>query len=200
MKTNIRLKSLIQLLLQTAGVVSLLFVATSCSNDMETIRFFEKKEMPLQTLSNAELLRSKDGNVQVRLKAPEINKYDGENPRTEYPKGVQLYFYDADKKVKSSLSAKYAIDWEKKKIMQARNNVVIIDYQTGDTTYMETIVWDRNERRIFSNNPLMSKNGQRVTYGDGFVSDEKLENPRILRQRGTIEWVDDENADSTATE
>jgi len=175
-----------------AGVVSLFAVCASCSNDMDTIRFFEKKEMPLQTLSGAEILRSKDGNVQVRLLAPEINRYDGENARTEYPKGVLLQFYDANKKVKSTLTAKYAIDSERKNQIIARNNVVIIDHQTGDTTYMETLVWDRNEKRIFSNNPLMSVNGQRVTYGDGFVSDEKLENPRILRQRGTIEWVDEE--------
>ena len=163
---------------------------------METIRFFDKKEMPLQTLSNAEILRSNNGNVQTRITAPEINRYDGENARTEYPKGVTMEFFDNDKKVKTRLSAKYAIDIERKKQIIARNNVVIIDYQSGDTTYMETLVWDRDNKRIFSNNPLMSVNGQRVTYGDGFVSDDKLENPKILRQRGTIEWVDDE--DSTA--
>ncbi|MBR5027804.1 MAG: LPS export ABC transporter periplasmic protein LptC [Bacteroidales bacterium] len=178
----------------TAGVVSL-FVLCSCSNDMDTIRFFEKKEMPLQTLSDAEILRSKDGIVQMRLSAPEINRYDGENARTEYPKGVHVDFYDVNKRVKSTLSCKYAIDLDRKNQIIARNNVVIIDHQTGDTTYMETLVWDRNEKRIFSNNPLMSVNGQRVTYGDGFVSDEKLENPRILRQRGTIEWVDEGTPD-----
>ena len=180
-------------LLLLAGVVSLFTICVSCSNDMETIRFFEKKEMPLQTLSDAEILRSKDGNVQVRVLAPEINRYDGENARTEYPKGVLLQFYDANKKVKSTLTAKYAIDSDRKNQIIARNNVIIIDHQTGDTTYMETLVWDRNEKRIFSNNPLMSVNGQRVTYGDGFVSDEKLENPRILRQRGTIEFDEEES-------
>ncbi len=187
-------------LLLTAGVVPLLlFVVSACSNDMETIRFFERKEMPLQTLSGAEILRSKNGDVQVRLSAQEINRYDGENARTEYPKGIRVDFFDSNKKVKSTLSAKYAIDSDRKNQIIARNNVVIIDYQTGDTTYMETLVWDRNEKRIFSNNPLMSVNGQRVTYGDGFVSDEKLENPRILRQRGTIEF-DEEDTESTDEE
>ena len=81
------------------------------------------------------------------------------------------------------------------------NNVVVIDYQSGDTTYMETLVWDRNSKRIFSNHPLMSVNGKRVTYGDGFVSDEKLENPIILRQRGTIEWDDEKTEnDQEATD
>ncbi len=182
-------------LLLLAGVVSLL--STACSNDMEHIKFFNKKEIPLQTLSNTELLRSKNGVVQVRLTAPEICKYDGDKARTEYPKGVKIDFFDANKKIRSSLSAKYAIDLERSNQIIARNNVVVIDYQTGDTTYMETLVWDRNEKRIFSNHPLMSKNGQRVTYGDGFISDEKLENPRILRQRGTIEWVDDEETEPT---
>lgn len=188
-------------LLQMAGVVSLLSLSLSCSNDINHIKFFDKKEIPLQTLSNTEILRSKSGDVQVRITAPEIHKFDGEKARTEYPKGIRLDFYDTDKKIKSSLSAKYAIDWERNKQIIARNNVVVIDYQSGDTTYMETLVWDRNSKRIFSNHPLMSVNGKRVTYGDGFVSDEKLENPIILRQRGTIEWDDEKTEnDQEATD
>ena len=72
--------------------------------------------------------------------------------------------------------------------MEARNNVVVIDYNSGDTTYMESIVWDKNEKRIYSDKPIKSVNGGRITYGDGFESDESFKNPQILRQRGTLEW------------
>ena len=177
-------------LLLVAGVVLIFFSA--CSNDMEKIKFFDKKEMPYQTVKNAEILQSKNGKVQVQLIAPTIRKYTGNNARTEYPDGVFIQFFDDDKHVKSSLSSKYAIDWERKNIMQARNNVVLIDYQSGDTTYMETLIWNKNTKKIFTNNPLMSVNGQRVTYGDGFESDDAFENPHIIHQRGTLEWDDEE--------
>lgn len=173
-----------------AGVVLVFLV--SCSNDMDKIKFFDKKEMPYQTVKNAEILQSKNGRVQMQLTAPSIRKYTGNNARTEYPEGIFIRFFDATMHVKSSLSSKYAIDWERKNIMQARNNVVIIDYQSGDTTYMETLVWNKNIKKIFTNNPLMSVNGSRVTYGDGFESDDAFENPHIIHQRGTLEWNDDE--------
>ena len=71
--------------------------------------------------------------------------------------------------------------------MKAQDSVVVIDYQNGDTIYLEDIIWNSNEDRIYSNHSVRAVNGQRVTYGDGFVSDQQMQNLRILRQRGTVE-------------
>ena len=69
--------------------------------------------------------------------------------------------------------------------------MVIIDYDSGDTTYMESLIWDKKEKKIYSDKPLKSVNGSRVTYGDGFESDESFKNPQIFRQRGTLEFKDE---------
>ncbi len=173
------------------GFVSIVFFLHSCSNDMKEIQFFDRSQQPVQVLKNAEIVRSSNGNVDMLLTAPSLNKYEGELAKTEYPQGVFIQFFDINKRVKTSLSCKYAISMDSKRIMEARNNVVIIDYESGDTTYMESIIWDQNEKRIYSNKPLKSVNGSRVTYGDGFESDESFENPQIIRQRGTLEWIDE---------
>ena len=137
-------------------------------------------------------MQSKNGNIQFKLTAPTIKKYDGETPKTEYPDGVFVEFYGSDKAVSASLSAKYAVSFDTKNIMEARNNVVIIDYASGDTTYMESVVWDKNEKKMYSNQPIKSVNGTRITYGDGFESDEKFKNPQIFGQRGVLELKEDE--------
>ena len=69
--------------------------------------------------------------------------------------------------------------------------MVIIDYRSGDTSYMENIIWNSAEGRIYSNDTVRSVNGARVTIGDGFESDENFTSPQILHQRGTIQIDDD---------
>ena len=75
--------------------------------------------------------------------------------------------------------------------MKASDSVVVIDYASGDTVYLDDIIWRDNEDIIFSNHPVRAVNGNRVTYGDGFVSDEQMSNLRITHQRGVIEFNDE---------
>ena len=158
---------------------------------MKEIQLFDQSNMPVQMVKDSEIIQSKKGNVQLKLISPTINVYDGEEPITEYPDGIYIEFFNKNKEVSTSLSAKYAVSYDSKKIMEARNNVIIIDYDSGDTTYMESLIWDKKEKKIYSDKPLKSVNGSRITYGDGFESDESFKNPQILRQRGTLEWKED---------
>lgn len=167
------------------------FVLFGCSNDMKEIQFFDQSNMPVQMVKDSKIIQSKKGEVQLKLTTSTINVYDGEEPKTEYPDGVFIEFFNTDKKVSTTLSAKYAVSYDSKNIMEARNNVVIIDYDSGDTTYMESLIWDKKEKKIYSDKPLKSVNGSRVTYGDGFESDESFKNPQIFRQRGTLEFKDE---------
>ena len=84
--------------------------------------------MPVQMVKDSKIIQSKKGEVQLKLTTSTINVYDGEEPKTEYPDGVFIEFFNADKKVSITLSAKYAVSYDSKNIMEARNNVVIIDW------------------------------------------------------------------------
>lgn len=155
---------------------------------MNEISRFERQTPPDQEIKQAHIRRSERGRLQVELDAPLIRQYKEPSPRTIYPKGVELRFYDENRLIKSSIRADKAISYDDRNIMKATDSVVVIDYGNGDTIYLEDIVWRDNEDVIFSNNPVRAVNGNRVTYGDGFVSDEQMTNLRITRQRGVIEF------------
>ena len=155
---------------------------------MNEISRFERQTPPDQEIKQAHIRRSERGRLQVELDAPLIRQYIEPSPRTIYPKGVELRFYDENRLIKSSIRADKAISYDDRNIMKATDSVVVIDYGNGDTIYLEDIVWRDNEDVIFSNNPVRAVNGNRVTYGDGFVSDEQMTNLRITRQRGVIEF------------
>ncbi len=162
---------------------------SSCANDMEKVRHFDRQTLPQQIVEDAEVEHSEKGQRQMRLVAPYIYKYSKPDAKTVYPKGVEVSFYNTDT-VSSHLTARYAIELEERNILMAKDSVVIIDYTEGDTIYLHDIIWNRKEKRIYSNHPVRAVNGSRVTYGDGFLSDDRFENPVIYRQRGTIEWVE----------
>lgn len=162
----------------------------SCSNDMKDIRQFERKAPPDQEIKEGHIWRSEYGQLQVELDAPRIVQYRKPDTRTLYPEGVELRFYNDAREMTTFIRADKATSYDDKNILTAKDSVVVIDYTNGDTVYLEDIIWKSNEDIIYSNHPVRAVNGNRVTYGDGFVSDENLTNLRITRQRGIIEFED----------
>lgn len=171
-------------------IVGLFFI--SCSNDIAKVRFFDRKTLPDQSVTNAHITRTEYGELQMKLEAPTINQYTTPEHKTIYPNGVAITFFENGVNPKAYIRANYGISYDDRDIMEARDSVVVIDYRTGDTSYLKSLVWNSNEHRIYSNHPLRSVNGARVTYGDGLESDDNFERPLILRQRGTIEWKEEE--------
>lgn len=155
---------------------------------MNEISRFERQTPPDQEVKQAHIRRSERGRLQVELDAPLIRQYKEPAARTIYPQGVALRFYDENRNIKSSIRADKAVSYDDRNIMKATDSVVVIDYASGDTIYLDDIIWRDDEDVIFSNHPVRAVNGNRVTYGDGFVSDEQMTNLRITRQRGVIEF------------
>ncbi len=165
-------------------------ILASCSNDIEKVRAFNRRDMPRQVLDGAAVTRSEYGNLQLELRAPEIRIYDSPEHHTVYPRGVEMTFFEDSRAPKAFVKADSAISKDDRDLMEAYGNVVVIDYHTGDTTYLHNIVWNTADGRLWSDTTVRSVNGHRVTYGDGFDSDDRLENLHIVRQRGTIEIND----------
>ncbi len=153
---------------------------------MEKVAFFENKDLPNQIIDSAHIVRSSEAKLQMIMDAPRVESYEKPDHRTVYPQGFVLHFYDEARHPRMMIRAKYGIQIDDKQLMEARDNVVIIDYQTGDTSYLDHLVWDQMSERIYSNSPIRSVNGLRVTLGDGFESDDQFLNPQILHQRGTV--------------
>lgn len=163
----------------------------SCSNDMEQIRFFDRKDLPQQSLRHVKGIRSEYGDMQMMLISPWVESYAKPEKKTVYPQGVHLQLFDRNSDTVADIRADYACRMDDKNITEIRGNVTIIDFRTGDTSYLQDLTWNENEHRIFSEHAVKSVNGQRVTYGDGFESDENFNKPLILRQRGTM-TIEDE--------
>ena len=167
------------------------FLFMSCKNDLEKIYELENDSSPELVIKEPVIIRSISGRVDTKVAAPSMKRFTGENPYSEFPEGVFITFCGNDKSVKSTLSAKYGISKENENMMEARNNVIIIDYGQGDTIYTEQVIWNQNTDTINSDKPLKRINGENITYGDGFVMDAKTGIYYIPGQRGNQEFEDE---------
>ena len=106
----------------------LLVFLWACENDIKVINTLASKaNAPVETAKNIETIYSDSGHVSVIVKAPQLDRYEGDNPYSEMPKGVDVKFYDVMMQVKSKLTANYAISYTRTKIMEAKNHVVVVN-------------------------------------------------------------------------
>jgi LPS export ABC transporter protein LptC len=146
-----------------AGILFLLSMLFSCENDIDFVKSYpDPVKAPDLSLTNMETLYSDSGKLKVRMVAPLLNKYETEQKNfSEFPKGIHVYFYNDSLNVKAEISAKYAIYYEKTKLWEARNDVIVINTK-GDRLNTEQLFWDSNKKIIYT------KKYCRVTKPDGF--------------------------------
>ncbi len=169
-----------------------ILLVSACGNDMEKIKLFDDHQAPPDNvLKEARVQRSESASLQMQMEAPRIERYSTPEPRTLYPQGVRVTFFSGADSPTAILTAKRAVQYEKRNLTEVRDSVVIIDLRSGDTTYLDELTWDAGQHRIYSEKPIRSVNGQRVTIGDGFESDDGMQSPQIIHQRGTVEWKED---------
>ncbi len=170
-----------------------LYMLAGCSGNIQSIP--DRRDSANQEVVDAHVHRSDAGHLQLELDSPLIYKYDRPLAKTVYRSAggeqVKMRFFDEnDGHLKISIAADSAISFDDRNIMEAHGNVVVVDFKSGDTIYLLDLIWNSNEDRIYSDNPVRARNGNRLTEGDGFVSDERMENLQITRQRGVIEFND----------
>ncbi len=166
---------------------------TSCKSDKGMLPE-DWSDSASQQVTDAHVHRTENGRLQLKLEAPLIQKYERPVVKTIYKsrggQRVSLTLYEGTNKKKTYIEAGEATSYDDRDIMEAYDSVVVIDYSAGDTIYLQDLIWNSAEDRIYSEHPVRAKNGNRITLGDGFVSDQRMENIQILHQRGIIEFED----------
>ncbi len=170
-------------------VVVMLF---SCENSIQTIQEITREDtMPLVRAFHVEYERTDSGYLRVLLRSPVMERYEGDDPYTVFPEGFEITFYDTTGVPVSFIRANYGISYEKKKIMRARNDVVVKNFDTQKQLNTENLVWDQKKKTIFSNTFVKITSPDEIIYGDSLRSNESFTDRRIYHIRAELEVVDD---------
>ncbi len=177
--------------IKNSSIAALLFGAAilfyGCENDIEKIKAFTSPEdLPILEAYNFETLYTDSGQVRYLLKTPKLLRFENNGKEFhEFPEGMQLIQYDANKNVVSSLKSDYAKQFLKEQRWEAKNNVVATNAQ-GDTLKTEHLIWEEKEEKIYTEDFVKIIRPDQIITGIGFTSDKSIQNWKIKDLKGTI--------------
>ncbi|HSG67752.1 MAG TPA: LPS export ABC transporter periplasmic protein LptC [Bacteroidales bacterium] len=171
-------------------IIAMLF---ACKNKMSEIVSLDFNDtIPDISAKDIEFTFSDSAMVQIRLSGPVMYAYEGEDSYMEFPEGFRVEFYDSAFNITSTITGKYGIHFTEKKIMEARKNVVVTNYETGERLDTEELIWDQNKEVIYSNKFVKITSGDGVIYGDGMEAEQDFSKRRIINPSGEIEVKEEE--------
>ena len=175
-KVLLILDSFISTLLYRFSLTALLpFLMMGCGNDLETINAITLKNAgPSMSAKNIEVLFSDSGKIQARLTSVLMNKYEGQNPYLEFPKGFKVLIYDSANRVGSTISGNYGKQNEITRVMEAQGNVVVRNELKKQQINTEQLIWDENKRLVFSDVKSKITTTDKILYTDGLKANESF--------------------------
>ena len=172
-----------------SGIIAFL---VSCSNDIEKVKLLtEQTKFPDQAITDADIIYSREGIMEVKIEAPVINNYEEvEEPHITFPEGLRVEFYDSTLTIESLFRANYAIYHKPDKLWEAKNNVVAINNE-GDTLNTEYLIWNQEEAVIYTDRYVRITTKDGIIHGKGFEANQNFTNWRIKETTGTIQVKDE---------
>lgn len=170
-------------MIATAAAVA--FVVFSCKSKLSVAEKLAMDETPFQIVDSMYVIQSKDGKLQMRIKAGVMERYHRDTMELElFPKGIEVYTYTEDGLLEATLEADNARHENRKnkseELWMAFGNVRIHNIIKQETIETDTLYWDRAKGEIFNDSYVRLFSPDGFIQGYGLKSDDKARNSIIL--------------------
>ena len=160
----------------------------SCENSIQTVQKITAQDTLAEAVAeNIKYVRTDSGFLQMILQSPLLVKYGGKDPYTEFPKGFFIRFFDRNGHAISTLKANYGVRWDKLQKLEARNQVVVKNLETGEQLDTENLSWDERKGKIYSHSFVKISSPERTFFGDSLVASETFSQRTVYGIRGVMQ-------------
>jgi len=167
--------SLFRLLYRLGLFSNLMFLLASCGNDLEKVNAITLKVSgPSMSAKNIEVLFSDSGKIQAKLTSVLLNKFEGQNPYMEFPRGFEVVFYDTSGSVESTITGNYGKQDEITRVMEAKGNVIVRNVAKDQQINTEELTWNENKMLIYSDVKVKITTANKVLFSDGLKANESF--------------------------
>ena len=144
----------------------------------------DSSSMPSMSTRNIATLISDSGITQYKIVSPLWNIYDEvDTPYWSFPEGLYLQKYDPDYNVIATVAADSAKFFKNERLWRLEGEVEMT--KVPDELFLSPrVFWDQRKQQLYSDTFIHIENATHVIEGTGFVSDESLNNYRILHPNG----------------
>lgn len=156
------------------GVCAVLAIALlgGCETDLKEVdRIADiQAEEPVDISLGVTVIYSDSALVKARMTAPEMRRYNVEEPYYEFQQGVTIVFYDEKSMETQRITSDYAIQKEAEELIEFRGNVVITRVD-GSLIKTEELIHNQKENTFYNHVPITAffKDGDNL-QGDYFTS------------------------------
>lgn len=166
----------------------LVLIFVSCSNDPKLVQEFVSSEvLPIEKIEGAEMLHTENGKLKVKIVATTIERFNNQQPQLVFSNHLVVYFYNDSAMVQSTLKAEYAEINDGKKLMTAKENVILTNI-AGKKLESEELIWDEKNNKIYTDKKVKITTGKEVIEGEGFVSNPDFTEYSISKIHGTFNF------------
>jgi len=147
----------------------------------------DKELTPVQQVHDMMVVASDNGAVTMRMSAPLMQRFQFVRDSTEqsyeyYPETFNVDAYTVDGQLETNIHSKCAkhITTKSAESWSAFGDVVITNYIKGQVMTTDTIYWNREEKKIYTDCYVKLDSPQGLMQGYGMESDERANNCVIL--------------------
>jgi len=160
---------------------------TGCKTDDEKLKAYTHiPTAALLSARNIEVIYSESGRIQARVTGDLVNRFSGDYPYLEFPKGFTVFIYDSLQEVETTITGDFGKRIENTRIMEAKGNVVVRNLKKREQLNTEQLSWDERKRLIYSSVPVKITTPGKILYGDGMEANESFSDYTIIRPRGQM--------------
>lgn len=170
-------------------VIPVLFafgILCSCENNVTEIESLtNQEEVPVTKGRNVEWIYSEKANVKIKITTPLMEEYGEENKYIEMTEGIKVLFYDSLLHVASTLTSNYAIHRVSKRIMEAKDDVVVVN-DKGEILNTEHLIWLEDSSKIYTKEFVKITTEDEIIMGEGMEANQDFTKWKIHNITGTI--------------
>lgn len=191
------------LALSIVGSATLLL---SCGKKTKSISY-DNETLMTESSEHRTITMMENGKRSYTFTSPLMEGYRlATNPYQEFRRGIEMTTYsDSLSLPEVTITANYAIYYERQKLWEAKGNVVVIrrDRKDGDTTvtgltevYTQQLFWNATTKKIYSNVDTKVLQADGWHFGVGFDADDDLKNIHFRKYSSELEFDMSQPADN----
>ena len=163
-----------------ATAFAVAFVVYSCKDDLGTAKDISVEDTPVQVVKNMLIIKSKNGNIQMRSEGKLMEKYEKDTLSYElFPEGFSVYGYTEEGLLETEILADNAIHKTFKdgsETWSAYGNVIVRNLIKQETLETDTLYWDQKNERIYTHCYVRMYSPSGFMQGYGMESDQRARN------------------------
>lgn len=168
-----------------ATATAVAFVVFSCKGDLpESVK--PKGDIPFQTVDNMYVVQSKNGLLQMRIKAGVMERYEKDTLSWElFPKGLEVFAYSEEGLLETEMRSDNARHEKYKnsdeEVWMAFGSVYLHNIIKQETIETDTLYWNKSTGEIYNDCYVRLYSPDGFIQGYGLRSDDRARNSSILK-------------------